>query len=475
MHPRACILRASIGMMGLAAAVTVVPTVAQSLGSEELGRQTLEQRAVTAAIWGMPIVSVYAMRQAFFRDAKANYNDIVFWSKPSDWKNQTTTPNTSSLYVYFNVNTKDGPIVVDIPAAVQAGLFGSLLDAWQVPLVDVGPRGEDQGKGGKYLLLPPEFKGETPTGYIVVRPQTYNGYALLRAIPKSSSEADVNNAIALVKKLRLYPLANVEHPSEQRFVDMAGELFDGIVRFDENFYASLAQLINEEPVLARDRAMMGLLLPLGIEKGTEFKPTASTQSALAQSARDAHAWLMNGLLTFNTAFWPDSSWLFPAAPVGTETTFSFERPNYLDVDARGLVYFLAYAPPKKLGAATFYLGTYKDAKGGLFRGEESYKLHVPPNVPAQQFWALNLYDRETCAFIRDMPRAGLDSFDQKMQRNPDGSVDIYIGPKPPAGKEANWIQTASGRGWFPFFRFFGPEKALIDKTWKLPDIEHVNP
>ena len=117
--------------------------------------------------------------------------------------------------------------------------------------------------------------------------------------------------------------------------------------------------------------------------------------------------------------------------------------------------------------------TYTDAKGDLLRGEESYKLHVPPNVPARQFWALTLYDRETCAFIRDMPRAGVDSFDQKMQRNADGSVDIYIGPRPPAGKEANWTPTASGGGWFPLFRFFGPEKALFEKTWKLLDIEKV--
>jgi hypothetical protein len=459
--------------MGLAAVVSVTGVVAQTSRPEDLNRQTLQRRAIDATIWGMPIVSVNAMRQAFFRDAKANYNDIVFWSKPSDWKNQTTTPNTSTRYVYFNFNTKDGPVVAEIPPALEAGLFGSLLDAWQVPLVDVGPRGEDQGKGGKYLLLPPDFKGETPTGYIIVRPQTYNGFALFRAIPKSSSEADVSNAIALVKKMRLYPLAKDANPPEQRFVDMAGKLFDGIVRFDESFYASLAQMINEEPVLAQDRAMMGLLLPLGIEKGKEFKPDNAMQRLMTTSARDAHVWLMNGLVTYITPHWPDSSWAVPAAPIAAETAFSFERPNYLDVDARGLGYFSFYAPPKKLGAAIFYVGTFKDAKGDLLRGEESYKLHVPPNVPAQQLWELTLYDRETCAFIRDMPRAGLDSNDQNTQKNADGSVDIYIGPKPPPGKEANWIQTASGRGWFPYFRFFGPEKPILEKAWKLPDIEKV--
>lgn len=437
----------------------------------ELNQQALQRRAIDAAIWGMPIVSVNAMRRAFFRDAEANYNDIVFWSKPSDWKNQTTTPVDSVRYVYFNFNTKDGPVVLEVPPAVGAGLFGSLLDAWQAPLADVGPEGEDQGKGGKYLLLPPDFTVDTPPGYIVVQPPTFNGYALFRAITKSSSEADVSDAIALIKKLRLYPLDKAGGPPEQHFVDMTGRLFDGIVRFDESFYSSLAQMISEEPVLARDRAMMGLLLPLGIEKGKEFKPDTTTQAVLAQSAREAHAWLMNGLLTYRTPHWPDSRWAFVAAPVAIETAFTFERTNYLDVDARGIGFFSFYAPPKKLGAATFYVGTFKDANGDLLRGEESYKLHVPPNVPAQQFWALTLYDRETCGFIRDMPRVGLDSYDQKMQRSPDGSVDIYIGPKPPAGKEANWIPTASGRGWFPFFRFYGPEKRLFEKTWKLPDIE----
>jgi hypothetical protein len=142
---------------------------AQGFSAEDLARRTFERRAVEAAIWGMPIVSFDAMREAFFRDAGAKYGDIIFWSKPSDWKNQTTTPNASSLYVYFNFNSKDAPVVLEFPAAVGAGLFGTILDAWQTPLTDVGPQGEDQGKGGKYLLLSPDFKGEIPTGYIPIR------------------------------------------------------------------------------------------------------------------------------------------------------------------------------------------------------------------------------------------------------------------------------------------------------------------
>jgi len=118
-------------------------------------RAALTRTAIDAAMWGMPIVSVDAMRQAFFRDAGAQYGDIAYLSKPADWQLQLTTPNGSAYYVYFNFNTKDGPVVLDVPPAVGAGLFGSMLDAWQVPVADVGPQGEDQGKGGNYLLLRP--------------------------------------------------------------------------------------------------------------------------------------------------------------------------------------------------------------------------------------------------------------------------------------------------------------------------------
>src|SRR6202044_1180326 len=155
------------------------------LGSAELTKRTLERCAVDAAIWGMPIVSFDVMRQSYFRGAKAHYGDIMYWSRFSSWKNQTLTPDTSSRYVIFFTNTKDGPIVVEVPPAGDAALVGTLLDAWQVPLVDVGTTGEDLGNGGKYLLLPPRYKGETPSGYIAVPSNTYNGIVALRVISKT--------------------------------------------------------------------------------------------------------------------------------------------------------------------------------------------------------------------------------------------------------------------------------------------------
>ena len=134
---------------------------------------------------------------------------------------------------------------------------------------------------------------------------------------------------------------------------------------------------------------------------------------------------------------------------------------------------MAFAPPKKLGAATFYLTGASDSSGAPLDGSRSYKLHIPPHVPAKQYWAVTLYDLETACLIRNMPKPGIDSYNQEMKRNADGPVDLYFGPKAPAGKEANWIPTAPGRPWFSMFRLYGPDKPFFDKSWIMTDYQRM--
>jgi hypothetical protein len=195
------------------------------------------RRAVDAAIWGMPIVNFDAMRQAYFRDAEAKYNDIIWWPKGSGWKNQSLTVNTSVRYLYVFSNTReDGPTVVDLPPAVAAASFyGTIEDAWFLPLVDIG----FEGKGGKYLILPPDYKAEVPPGYIPLRPKTYNTMTLVRSILASSSEDDVRKGDELVKQVKIYPLAKADNPPTQRFVEMTDTIYDGLVRYDESLYTVL--------------------------------------------------------------------------------------------------------------------------------------------------------------------------------------------------------------------------------------------
>ena len=450
---------------------------ADPLASHELAKRTVHRRAVEAAIWGQPALTFDAIRQAYFREGKAKYNDVVWWPKGADWKNQTLTPNTSLRYVYAFCNTGiDGPVVLELPgSAGGASFFGTIEDAWFVPLADMGGDGEDKGKGGKYLVLPPDYKGDVPPGYIAVRPRTYNVMLFLRSIVASYAEADVRAGDDLVRQIRVYPLGQAADPPRQRLLDMSGILFEGLVRYDESLYASLARMLNEEPVHPRDLQMMGMLLSLDIEKGKEFKPDAATTMQLQSAAQEAQAWVIDGLARTSPRFWPDRKWAIPTPPISAATLFKWEVASYFDTDSRAIALASYYSPPVKLGASSFYLGVFVDALGQPLQGENTYRLRVPANAPVRQFWALTVYSKETAALFRDSSRVTLGSLDTGLKKNADGSVDIYIGPKAPRGQDSNWLYTPAGKGWWPWFRFYGPEKALLDKTasWKLPDFEWI--
>ncbi len=432
----------------------------------------LHDLAVHAAKWGTPIVSFDAMRQAFFRDAGAQYGDVAYVSRFADWRLQITTPNASTRYVYLNFNTKDGPVVLDIPPAAGAGLFGSLLDAWQTPLADVGPEGTDRGNGGKYVVLPPHHGGEAPAGCIAVPSGTYNGYAVFRAIAEDASQAAIDRALDLVKHLRVYPLARADDPPPTRACDIAGKLFDGIVHFDETLFSTLAKMINEEPILPRDAEIVKSLASLGIEKGKRFDPDSDVRAELESAAADARAQLIAREPQEGEPFWPDSVWRSPGQ-IGPQTGFTFVTDAGLHVESRAEMFFMACAPPKILGKASMYLMAYTDGQGRQLSGDASYRFRLPPNVPAKQFWALTVYDAETCGFIRNSPKVEVNSYEPGLVTNPDGSVDLYLGHTAPAVGAANWVALTSGRPWFAMLRFYGPTPVLFDKSWRAPDIERV--
>jgi hypothetical protein len=465
-HRQGLIAAALLCALTLGAGCTTTST--KSFTSAELHRRTIERRAVDAVIWGLPLVGEDAVKQAAFRDGKASYNDIVWWSKGS-WKNQSPTPNVNTRYMYFFINTRqDGPVVVELPPAVPgASFYGTIEDAWYVPLTDIG----FEGKGGKYLVLPPNYKGDVPDGYIPVRPETYNTMTLLRSILSSLSEKDVSAGNDLVKQVKIYPLSQAANPPAERLLDMSDVMFNGLIKYDETFFTNLARLLNEEPVQPRDLEMMGMLLPLGIEKGKEFKPGAATEALLNSAAKEALAWLMDKAATDNTPWWKDSQWCIPSPPITMPTEFKWEMPSYFGVDARGIALSQYFCPTAKLGTGSFYFATFHDHSGGPLEGGNTYRLHVPAEVPVREFWSVTVYSLETSSFFLNAPNLTLGSLDEDLKKNADGTVDLYFGPKPPAGQESNWLYTQAGKKWFPWFRLYGPEKAVFDKSFKLPDIE----
>jgi len=278
----------------------------------------------------------------------------------------------------------------------------------------------------------------------------------------------------LVKKLRTYPLAQASNPPEQRFIDIYDKKFEGVPAFDESFFVSLNQMVQEEPVQQRDWVAMGMLQSIGIEKGKEFKPDAATNQILKAAAQEQLAVFVEGMKSFGEQWWADRRWKLPDKR-GVKTNFSYVTDAAIDVDARGLSNFAAFGFPKRVGqgGSIVYIIAFADRGGKPILGEHTYKLHVPPNVPAKQYWSVIAYDSLTNSFIRESPVVGLDSYSRTMKRNADGSVDIHFGPKAPAGRESNWIYTAPGRSWFAGFRLYDPDKPFFEKAWKLPDLEEV--
>jgi hypothetical protein len=466
---------------GLALAGFAQQATSQTFSADELARRTIERRAVQAVIWGMPAVNYDLMRQAAIHEAKGAENEIVYWSQLPSWKNQTLTPNPDAVYLMPFFNTRAGPMVLEIPPASDEGsITGAIDNVWQVPLEDVGPAGVDKGKGGKFLILPPGYnKDKAPKGYIALPSETYGGFALLRSSLRGGTDADVAKAVAFGKRVKLYPLTQATNAPPAAFVDAANVVFDGTIPYDLSFFQSLDHIVQTEPWLERDRAMIDQLRSLGIEKGKPFSPDSKVKELLESGAREANAWLdarLESLLS--PPYFQGTHWALPASSEVVEevvdgVSTDFAKPDSYPVDGRGITSSIAFIGIKRLEAGQLYLMTLKDKDGNALDKASSYRLAVPAKAPVTQYWSATAYDKATHAFIRGMERFSRSSQDPDLQVNCDGSVDLYFGPRNHDGEETNWIPT-SGEGQFEvLFRFYGPEQPLLEKTWKLPDIEKV--
>jgi hypothetical protein len=447
------------------------PTPAPSSDPAQLEQRAVHRRAVEAVIWGMPAVNFELMYEATHA-LGGQWNQVLYWSRLPSWKNQTLTPNPDVIYLMPFYDTRQGPVVLEIPAADGASsITGSIDDGWQTALEDVGPAGVDQGKGGKYLLLPPGHDGDVPAGYIALPSSTYTGYALLRSNIGSGSAADIAKAADYGRRIRLYPLAEAGNPPETKFVDAIDADFDATIPYDQRFFRLLQQFVEREPWIARDRVMIDPLRSLGIQKGKPFEPDAATRQQLDNAIAEAHALLQARYDTAFSPYFEGSRWAVPASQEAIEGLQSnYANPDAYPVDARGLVYTYGFFSAKHLGQGQFYLMTIKDKQGQLLDGGSAYTLKVPAHAPVSLYWSATAYDRETHALIRGQKWASRASTTPGLEANADGSIDLHFGPTPPASGESNWVPTQAGRKFELLFRFYGPQKPLFDKAWVLPDV-----
>lgn len=465
-------------LLVLAAALmgTISAAAQESPSPQDLAGRAIERRAVEAVIWGMPVVNYDLMLQEMLTKTAGKENQMIYWGRPLDWHNQTLTPNPDTLYLMSFLDTKDvGPIVIEIPpASADGSLNANIVNVWQVPLEDAGLLGVDKGKGVKLLMLPPGYSGQIPDGYHALQPNTNGSYVLFRSNMKSHNDADVAKSAAYAKQIKIYPLSQASSPPATVFTDVQNVLFDSTIRYDDSFFVHLNRIVQSEPWFDRDRAMIDQLKSLGIEKGKPFAPNATTKEALSAGVREAHSLLEARYNAGLPPFFEGTHWTFPAHPdLIKGAAENFDNPENYPVDWRGLTYSYAYIGIKRLGAGQFYLINIKDKDGNSYEGANTYRLRVPANVPIEQYWSLTAYDRDTHALIKNVDRASRASNAAEVKKNADGSVDLYLGPKAPAGQESNWIPTDPARKFELMFRLYGPKKEFFEKTWALPDVERI--
>ena len=453
--------------------------MSQTSTLSEREQQLIYSRAFEATLWASPVLATYCQAEAGTRDLGAGHLDIVYTGKKPDYQWGALTVNNNSPYFMNFFSLKDGPVVVEIPAAIpEARVFGSIHDAWQIPLEDFGPAGADEGKGGKYLVLPPGYDGEIPDGYIVLRSNSYVHLIPGRTIPTDKGQQGWDAAVAYLKTIKIYPLANPERPT--RFIQGAQKTYDAQPQFDLSDFRLLHRIVQDEPVREHDKVMYGVLATIGIERGKEFEPSAEVAAILEEAAKDAQAFAIQAIQSgeaFNT-FWEGGAWgAFKLSPEYIETLGSANYDRGLFYQDRYLYHFYLaggiyrrFDPSKP--ASTAYVMTASDGDGTGLDASKTYKIRIPANPPIRDFWSIIAYGNKSRTFI-DSPKLTVSSNDEGLNVNADGSIDLYLSPKPVKGYEANTVITNPKEDAFLMFRFYGAKPELWEKKWILGDPELV--
>lgn len=439
-------------------------------------------RAMDVFLKGMPAASVAQLMHGP-ESIGAKANSVVLFNTLMNSKPLYLTANTSTMYALPSLDMKEtGPVVLEVPA----GMLGAFNDAWFRYAGDIGPFGQDKGKGGKYLVLPPGYEGDVPEGYFVVKSQTYRMWVFMRASIANGVEAAEKN---IKENLKVYPLSEVGKSPETHFVDASDKYYNTVHANDETFYTHLNDVIQHEPLEMIDAETRGLLASIGIEKGKEFAPDERMKRILKDGVAIANAtarsivWYprtegsvdnMKGIMAY-----PDSDSGWTMAWVDKNVFFNGKDKHTMNSDARVMFHYpyTAVTPAMAVsipGKGSDYAMAFLDAEKNIFDGGKTYKVTVPANAPAADFWAFTLYDTQTRSQLQtSQPFPTLGSQSKDMKVNDDGSTTIYFGPEAPKGWENNWLQTIPHKSWLVAFRMYGPEKAWVEKTWRVSEIELV--
>ena len=430
-------------------------------------------RAVNVFLNSIPALSMYTLREGQANVGCAASNQICIWDTLMDSTTTLLTGNTSTMYaVGFLDLEKDGPMVIDLPPR----MLGILDDMAFHYMTDLGVAGPDKGKGGKFLVLPPGYKGDVPDGYFVVPSKTNGVWIFMRGYLDKGLKAASEN---IRNNLKVYPLARASNPDKMEFINVSGKEMETVLPNNYSFFEKLHALIQTEPADYLGPEAKGMMAAIGIEKGKPFNPDARMKKILTDAAAIGNA-AARAISYFprdpgNLLYGEDSAWVMAYA--NKDTTFTTNGAYRLDPRILFHFGYICVSPAMAVtvaGKGSDYGLAMLDSNKQVLDGSKTYKLHLPPNPPVKDFWAVTMYDTQTRSQLQtDQQFPTLGSQDKGIKKNADGSYDIYFAPEAPKGQENNWLQTIPGKSWWIGLRMYGPEQAWIDQTWRPGEIELV--
>ncbi len=376
------------------------------------------QQATQAYLWAMPLINTLGMKFGSESVFGAGYNILPIWKDRLDPKTLVTTPNSDVIYGMGYVDMGEtGPIVFEAPPNLQ----GILLDFWQRPIPvdggkffgDVGLPGPDAGKGGKFLVLPPGYSGDVPSGYYVYRSGTNNLFVFLRAFYQNPT--DLSPAVSLMEQAKIYPLNLAEAERKpMKFPNASGVPANMLPRSDVTAFDQLKWLVDREGKTLASADGLGLLANVGIVGGRPFEPDGATRAMLNAAAMTAYK--MSRVIGAKSEIggrdlrvWKDRQWINPVNNIsepGPEKTIDLAWRNknagFIEIEPRVWMFTDYYSISPGMisqtpGKGAAYEIAFKDADGEPLSGDVSYKVTLPPNIPAKLFWSLTLYEAENAS------------------------------------------------------------------------------
>lgn len=442
---------------------------------DKLNNQLSLQRAIEVYQWALPAVSFqkwYNGQNEVYGSADMDFVE----SKSFNEKVGILTANATTPYVIAWANlAKSGPVVIDYPAGPSAG---GILDFFQLSLGDLGLMGPDKGKGGKYLIVPNgyDISKLNTKGHFVVNATTNKIMIGTRFLSTDAAEIKKMKESFLIGKYG-------ETLKPAKFISNTDKRFEGTPPSGLQYFELVHQFIQDEPQKQEDKIFYTYMRYLGIENGQAFNPSEALKTTLTEGANLGDLMSRANQIEprHDEPYYDNTTWyrLMANIPLTktTKTDYYLDESNEYYYEAVTITAGMKSNTPGP--GTTSYLTNKKDKDGNVLLGSNTYKIHIPADMPASNFWAFTLYSENTRCFIdnknaKDKLRAtSIDSRDKALKTNADGSVDLYIGHTSPEGKESNWVQTNEGEGWFPVFRTYGTEQAFFDKTWQLGDIEKI--